>query len=284
MTTRPTTAISIAAVLALAVLLWTQTRASQAQPRAQSLALAFTTIEGKQFIDLTHDFGPTIPHWKGFAPESVRTLYWYDRKAGTLGSGFFAQLFCHVGQWGTHVDPPAHFAKGGRTVDRIDPKEMFLRLVVLDVHEKVAKNPDYVISLDDVKAWELRHGPIPKHAFVAMRTDWSKRWAAGDAAMANKDRKGVSHYPGWSLAVLQYLYTYRHITASGHETTDTDPGVATTKDDYSLESWILHHDHYQIELLTNLDKVPETGALAIVSFPKPKAGSGFPARAIAILP
>jgi len=91
-------------------------------------------------------------------------------------------------------------------------------------------------------------------------------------------------YPGWSLPVLEYLYTKRHITASGHETTDTDPGSATSHDDYSLESWILHHDHYQIELLTNLDKVPEWGALAIVTFPKPKGGSGFPARVIAIVP
>jgi kynurenine formamidase len=76
----------------------------------------------------------------------------------------------------------------------------------------------------------------------------------------------------------------RHITASGHETTDTDPGLATSKDDYSLESWIMHHNHYQIEMLANLDKVPESGAIAIVTFPKPAGGSGFPARVIAILP
>lgn len=208
----------------------------------------------------------------------MRTLYSYAK------SGFLAQQFCHVGQWGTHVDAPSHFTKGGRTVDQIDPKEMVMPLVVLDVHEKVAHDPDYVLSMDDVKAWEARHGPIPQHAFVAMRTDWSKRWASGDAAMANKDSKGISHYPGWSLPVLVYLYQTRHITASGHETTDTDPGIAASKDDYSLESWILHHNHYQIEMLTNLDKVPESGAIAIVTFPKPAGGSGFPARVIAILP
>jgi len=33
-----------------------------------------------------------------------------------------------------------------------------------------------------------------------------------------------------------------------------------------------------------LDEVPETGALAVVAFPKPKDGSGFPARVFAILP
>lgn len=242
---------------------------------------AYRIIHASRFVDLTHDFAPGIAHWPGFPNETVKKLYWYTPKKGTLGSGFFAQLFCHVGQWGTHVDPPAHFAPGGRTVDRIDPKQMFLPLVVIDVHERVARDPDYVLSMDDIHAWEQRHGSVPPGAFVAMRTDWAKRWPS-QKAMENKDAKGVAHYPGWSLPVLQYLYGVRHITASGHETTDTDPGLATTRDNYSLESWILHHGHYQIELLANLDRVPESGAIVMVTFPKPRAGSGFPARVIAI--
>jgi len=99
-----------------------------------------------------------------------------------------------------------------------------------------------------------------------------------------KMQRGVVHYPGWSLPVLKYLYEGRKITASGHETTDTDPGLATSKEDYSLETYILSTNHYQIELLTNLDQVPEAGALVVVSFPKPKGGSGFPARVFAIVP
>jgi kynurenine formamidase len=137
--------------------------------------------------------------------------------------------------------------------------------------------------MQDVRAWEGRHGPVPQGAFVALRTDWSKRWPDA-AVMANKDKAGVAHYPGWSMPVLQYLYEQRHITASGHETTDTDPGVATSKDDYSLESYILHTNHYQIELMANLDQVPESGALVVAAFPKPLGGSGFPSRVFAILP
>ena len=103
--------------------------------------------------------------------------------------------------------------------------------------------------------------------------------------MENKDTNGIAHYPGWSLPALKYLYEERKITASGHETTDTDPGTATSKDDYSMETYILSINHYQIELLTNLDQVPEAGAIAIIiTFPKPKGGSGFPARVFAILP
>jgi kynurenine formamidase len=247
------------------------------------LADALAVLQSKQFVDLTHVFEPGIPHWPGFPDEKRETLYWYDEGKGTQGKGFFAQQFTHVGQWGTHCDPPAHFVKGKRTIDQIAPEEMILPLVVLDVHEQAARNPDYTIRMDDVRDWERRHGPIPEGAFVAMRTDWSKRWPDAKT-MRNEDAKGVAHYPGWSKEVLKYLYEDRKIMASGHETLDTDPGIATSKGDYSLETYILGTDHYQIELLTNLDEVPEAGAIVVVAFPKPKGGSGFPARVFAILP
>jgi kynurenine formamidase len=240
-------------------------------------------LAGKRFVDLTQTFEPGIPKWKGFPDEKREVAYWYEKGRGTRGEGFFSEIFTHVGQWGTHVDPPAHFIKGLRTVDEITLQEMILPLVVIDVHTESAKNPDYTLTLERVKKWETDHGRIPAGAFVAMRTDWSKRWPDA-AVMENADDKGVSHYPGWSMPALKYLYEERKITASGHETTDTDPGSATTKDDYSLETYLLQTNHYQIELLTNLDQVPESGAIVVVSFPKPKGGSGFPARVFAICP
>ena len=258
-------------------------REATEQAKASPLAEALAVIQSKQFVDLTHAFEPGIPHWPGFPDEKRETIYWYDEGLGTKGKGLFAQQYTHVGQWGTHCDPPAHFVKGKRTIDQIDPKEMILPLVVIDVHEQSAKNPDYTITMNDVRAWEDRHGSIPEGAFVAMRTDWAKRWPDAKA-MRNEDDQGVAHYPGWSLEVLKYLYEERKITASGHETTDTDPGMATSKGDVSLETYVLGTSHYQIELLANLDKVPEAGAIVVAAFPKPKGGSGFPARVFAILP
>src|SRR5512139_2101694 len=90
-------------------------------------------IQTKRFVDLTHTFSPGIPHWRGFPDEKREILYWYEPGVGQLGSGFYAESFTHVGQWGTHVDPPAHFAKGRRTLDQIDVKEMIMPLVVIDV-------------------------------------------------------------------------------------------------------------------------------------------------------
>src|SRR4051794_31767989 len=152
------------------------------------------TLAQKKFVDLTHEFAPGIPHWPGFPDETRKAIYWYEKRPDTVGVGFFAEVFTHIGQWGTHVDPPAHFIKDKRTVDQIDPKEMLLSLVVIDVHDDVGKNPDYTLSLERLKKWEEIHGPIPAGAFVAMRTDWSKRWPEA-AKMQNKDAQGVAHYP-----------------------------------------------------------------------------------------
>ena len=171
-----------------AVLLAMSCRAAEADslwPIQQQLA-------GKKFVDLTHEFAPGIPHWAGFPEETRQTVYWYDKRRDTKGAGFFVEVFTHVGQSGTHVDPPAHFIKGLRTVDQINPREMFSALVVV----AVCDNEERLLT------------------------------------------RGL----------------------------------------------ILSTNHYQIELLTNLDQVPESGAIVVVSFPKPKGGSGFPARVFAIVP
>jgi kynurenine formamidase len=274
------TILGLSAALSACFALSVPSHAQTAKPASAtpaSIEQAYSTLHDALFVDLTHSFAPDIPHWKGMPNEQI------TRPFTIAKDGFNIDVFSHPGQWGTHVDPPAHFHEGLRTVDEIDPKEFLLRLVVLDVHAQVAANPDYVVSMDDVGAWERRHGQIPEGAFVALRTDWSKRWP-DDKALQNVDAKGVAHYPGWSKDVLHYLYETRRITASGHETTDTDPGVSTTKDDYSLESYLLGTNHFQIEMLANLDQVPEAGALVMVTFPKPEKGSGFPARVVAIVP
>jgi kynurenine formamidase len=70
------------------------------------------TLASKKYVDLTHEFEPGIPRWPGFPDKTRKTIYWYDKRPDTLEVGFFSELFIHVGQWGTHVDPPAHFIKG----------------------------------------------------------------------------------------------------------------------------------------------------------------------------
>jgi kynurenine formamidase len=76
----------------------------------------------------------------------------------------------------------------------------------------------------------------------------------------------------------------REITAIGHDTTDTDPGAAISAGLVPAETYILAADRWQLELMAHLDRVPPTGAIVVATWPKPEGGSGFPARAFAIVP
>ena len=58
-----------------------------------------------------------------------------------------------VGQYGTHVDPPAHFAENGKTMDKIPLKQMILPLVVVDDTPYLKKDPNHAFSVET-----SRHG------------------------------------------------------------------------------------------------------------------------------
>src|SRR5262249_54568723 len=257
-------ATSVFALTALPALAQSQTE----------LERAYQTIASKTFVDLTHSFGPDTPVWSGFGQAKFSPAA--DPKTHepyTIPKdGFRTTYYEMVGQYGTHVDPPAHFAENGITMDQIPLKDMILPLVVLDDTPYLANDPNHAFSVDDLKAWERQHGSVPKGAFAALRTDMYKDWDA------DPERFKRSPFPAWSLETIKFLYEQSGVTATGHESMDTD-----TTDKMDSETYILQHGHYQIEVMANLDKVPPTGALIVVSWPKVRNGLGFPARAFAIL-
>ena len=236
---------------------------------------AYRIIAGKQFIDLTHSFGPTTPVWSGFGQADFTPAFDpKTRKPYTIkDDGFRTTYYNMVGQYGTHVDPPAHFTEDGLTMDKIPLKQMILPLIVLDNTTYQTKDDNHAFSVADLKAWEKKHGKVPRGSFVALRTDMYKDWDK------NPERFKRAPFPAWSFETIKFLYEQRGVTATGHEAMDTD-----TSDKMDSETYILQHGHYQIEVMANLDKVPPRGALIAVTWPKVRDGLGFPARALAILP
>src|SRR6266404_3731849 len=244
--------------------------------RADSeLERAYRIIAGRTFVDLTHSFGPDTPVWSGFgqakmtpaADPKTRDPYTIPK------DGFRATFYEMVGQYGTHVDPPAHFAENGVTMDKIPVKQMILPLVVLDDTRFLAKDPNHAFSVADLMAWEKAHGRVPKGAFAALRTDMYKDWDT------NPERFKRSEFPAWSLETAKFLVEKRGVTAIGHESMDTDTTVTMES-----ETYMLRQGPFQIEVMAHLDQVPAKGALIVVTWPKVKDGLGFPARAFAILP
>ena len=228
-------------------------------------------LRASEWVDLTHSFAPGVPHYHEFPDEQRRQLFDYP-------DGFRVHEYRHVGQWGTHVDPPSHFIEGGRALDQLPVTDMVLELVVLDARAQVAADPDYAADAALVEAHEGEHGPVPERAFVALRTGWSERWP--DPAAFDND----GHRPGWDVSALEVLVDRRGIAAIGHETTDTDPAVVLAGGSTAAETFILDRDRWQIEGMASLAALPARGALIVAAWPKPAGGSGFPARCFAILP
>ena len=230
-----------------------------------------------KWVDLTHSFGEDTPRWPGFESLKNTVLFDFDQAPMKVNHYEFP------GQYGTHVDAPGHFVPHGRLVEDIAVKEFAYPLVVIDVHEKVVENHDYALKVEDIELFEATYGQIPEGAFVAMRSDWSKRWP-NQEAMLNNDENGISRYPGWSIDALVFLFEVRNVGAVGHEPFDTDPPILQQEIGFAGEDYVLQQDKFQIEVMANLDQVPPVGAILFATFPKAKNASGFPARCFAIVP
>jgi kynurenine formamidase len=233
------------------------------------------SLAGARYIDLTHPLTPSIPVWKGFGhPTFDRTINPKTGRPYTYAKDGFEATQYHLttDQYGTQLDPPAHWAPEYPSIDELPPTFAVRPLAVISIVDEVAKDPGYALQISDIRRWENEHGRIPAGSVVMVRSDWSKRWP--DPKLAAEPV-----FPGVSLDALKFLHERRHILFHGHEPLDTDDTPTLEG-----ESWLMHHGYTQAEGVAHLDLVPATGCLVEMGFPKFEGGLGGYARYIAICP
>ncbi|BAY25352.1 cyclase family protein [Calothrix sp. NIES-2100] len=257
------------------LLLCLSLNAAQPHPRPPLWQVYQQSLKKAKYVDLTHTITPTIPVWSGFSASKFeptinpQTLQAYNYKK----DGFEATHYdLSTDQLGTQLDPPAHWNPDYPAIDELPATFAVRPLVVISMQDKVAQNPNYHLTVKDIQAWEKRNGKIPEGSVVFVRSDWSKEWPNPELATRTK-------FPGVSLDALKFLHLQRHILFHGHEPLDTD-STPTLEG----EAWLLQNGYTQAEGVTNLDQVPETGALVAMGYPKFKGGLGGYARYIAICP
>lgn len=267
------------AVLALMAVL----TAGAAKAEAPGLwAVYDSALRDAKYIDLTHAFEPVQPVWPGFGNAKFKPATAGRQIEGYVEPGeeftyekhgFVATAYdLPTDQYGTQLDPPAHWNPLGATISDIPATFSIRPLAVIDIHHKVAEDAGYALQVSDIEAWEKRHGRIPEGSVVMVRSDWHKRWK--DIERFNK-----KPFPGVGLDALKFLHQERDILFHGHEPLDTD-STPTLEG----EHWLMHHNFAQAEGVANLDQVPEAGALIIIGFAKPKGGTGGYARYVAVAP
>jgi kynurenine formamidase len=155
--------------------------------------------------------------------------------------------------------------------------------VVVDVTQAAARDRDYRLTVNDLQAWESRHGRIPEGAIVLMRSGWGRYWPDKQRYLGS-DTPGdpkTLHFPGFSKEAAEFLVKERAIDGVGIDTPSIDHGPSR---DFIAHQILNGADRYALENVANLDKLPPKGATLIALPMKIRGGTGGPVRIIAILP
>ncbi|MEJ6003027.1 cyclase family protein [Paucibacter soli] len=202
------------------------------------------------------------------------------------GPGWYWNNFSCGEHTGTHFDAPVHWITGkdqpNNSVDTIDVRQFIGPACVVDASREVAANPDWLLTVDYLETWESQYGRIPAGAWLLLRSDWSKR-ISDPAAFVNLREDGA-HTPGPTQAAVEWLVA-RGVRGFGVETINTDAGQSYAWPmPYPCHALMHGANRFGLQCLTNLNRLPPTGALVIAAPLKIKNGSGSPLRVLALLP
>jgi kynurenine formamidase len=244
---------------------------------------------GIEVVDCSGVLGPDTPLLKlppDFAKDTpkieLHKISEYD-----ANGPFWAWNWLKVGEHsGTHFDAPHHWITGkdyadGYT-DTLDVQRLVAPINVLDFSAECAANPDFLLTIDHVKAWEAEHGPISEGEWVVLRSDWDK-FAGSEDKFLNADENGP-HTPGPTAEVIEYLIG-KGIVGWGSQCIGTDAGAAGGMEPPFPAHNLLHkNNRFGLASLANLSKLPPKGAILIAAPLKIEHGTGSPIRALALVP
>ena len=171
----------------------------------------------------------------------------------------------------TRIIAPAALIPGTWAAGQIPPERLVAPLVVMDLN---ALDSSPQISLDDIAAWESRHGMIPQGAVVAIR----RAGALIDSSPNNLSANDPSTMP-FPIArdAAQFLIDARYAIGFAVET----PVDLTS--DRTLARQLALHGNYVVEGAAHFKSLPATGSLIIVAPAKNKKPGEAPVRILAMV-
>lgn len=248
-------------------------------------APATEPVSFTRVVDLSHTLHPDFPAWfvpgvehkrgeKTFLPPPIveveRVMKFEEIRINLSKVSYWE----HVG---THMDAPNHFSEGS-TVEKIPAEDLVLPLAVIDIKAKATRDPLALVTLEDVKAWESKHGRIPERACLAMDSGWAAHVNTPRFKSLNAD--GAHQQPGFHIDAINFIMEKRNVVSIAVDTFSFDNLHAPEADVHY--AW-LGDERWGIENVNNLDDVPAVGATIVVGQPKIQGGTGGPNRVMALV-
>jgi kynurenine formamidase len=234
-----------------------------------------------ELVDLTYTFDAHTLYW----PNSPGGFELKKLAFGPTAGGYFYSSYAYSApeHGGTHLDAPIHFNEHGHTIDQIPLTQLIAPAVVIDVASKTLKEPDYRLSVADVRSWESVMGPIASGTIVLMRTGWGARYGDRKAYFGD-DTPGATdhlHFPSFGADAAKLLINDRHVAAIGLDTPSIDYGPST---DFIVHQIAMGAQVPGFENVAHLERIPFRGAWIIALPMKIGGGSGGPLRIVALVP
>jgi kynurenine formamidase len=235
-----------------------------------------------RWIDLTHSFDATTIYWPtedGFQL-SVE-------KFGRTEKGYFyaANKFTAAEHGGTHLDAPIHFAEQGKTVDRLSLDRFIGEAAVIDVRNACSHDPNYLVSVKDLRAWEMQHERQLVDVIVLIHTGYGAKWPDRKRYLGT-DQLGAEavaslRFPGLDPMAAKWLSEHRSVKSVGIDTASIDRGQSERFQSHVV---LFKAGIPVFENVANLHLLPGQGATVIALPMKIGSGSGAPLRIVASLP
>ena len=278
---------SVAIILVIAAVLVAQLSACGGAPPAGSRPderippPGPEAVAGWRMVDLSHAYGGDTLYW----PTDTDGFRLDTLAEGETPGGYFysAKAFATAEHGGTHLDAPFHFAEDGEDAASIPLDRLILPGIVIDVSEAAAADPDYLVTVEDVTAWEDEHGRVPAGSAVLIRTGWAARWPDALAYLGDDTpgETGNLHFPGIGEAATRLLVEERRAGLLGIDTASIDHGQST---DFIAHQLGAAAGVPNLENVADLSGLPPTGFLLAALPMKIAGGTGAPVRIVALIP
>ena len=246
------------------------------------------TVTFSRVVDLSHTLRNDFPAWF----EEDETIGLKSPTGEDLVGPPIVELqdvltFAHhkinlkkISYWehvGTHMDAPNHFSEGS-SCEKIPAEDLICPLAVIDVKAKAEEDPLALLTLEDVKAWEARHGPLPERCCVALNSGWAEH--VDGPKFKSLDENGKIRQPAFHVEAIEYFLEERNVVGIAIDTLSFDNQRSPGSDAHY--KW-LGSERWGIENVNNLDDVPSAGATIVVGQPKIEGGTGGPNRIFALV-
>ena len=236
-------------------------------------AAAQTPRSFHSVVDLTHTMSAEFPTFFGVPGIEMQKQFDIAKDGFNL---YWWRIIEHAG---THLDAPIHFSTAGATAEKIDAATLVVPLAVVNVADKAAQNPDYLVSRQDLLDWETKNGRLPDGCCVAMLSGWAQH-VTDAARYSGKDSSGVFHFPGFAAEAAEWLMHERRVHGLAVDTLSLDHGPSK---DFKTHYLWLPSGRWGLENVANLDRVPATGATLVAGVAKVKDATGGPSRVVALV-